>query len=126
MFYIIVQVSRFEILQGPALGSLCILCLEYEQGKRTAWAVHDLSILITMDSYSNTAVDPSDRNTEYFDIEISDSHSYIQPYDWELSTKSWKCCGFPKQIFLKTTKPVQAGSEVLVGYGRNYYIRHDL
>ena len=77
-------------------------------------------------SFANVAKHPSDRNTEYVYLPLSDKHRYTQPYDWEMTTKSWKSCGFSKRVFLKTTKSVEGEIEFFVGYGTGYYKRHDL
>jgi len=42
----------------------------------------------------------------------------------EKSTKSWGSTGVAKRIFLKTTKFVPPGEEIIVDYGVGYYGRH--
>ena len=39
----------------------------------------------------NASTDTRSRNAKYVYLELPDSKAYVQPYDWENSSKSWDC-----------------------------------
>jgi hypothetical protein len=75
-------------------------------------------------AFANASVKVHERNTEYAKLLIPDSHAYCQPYDFEQSTKSYGTA-FEWRIFLKATKFIPAGGEIIVHYGSQYYARHN-
>ena len=77
-------------------------------------------------SMTNTSTDARSRNTKYVYLELSDSKTYAQPYEWEISSKSWDCTSFMTRAFIVTTRDVKLGEEILVDYGPSYYKRHGL
>ena len=75
-------------------------------------------------SLVNASRNHQERNATHVLLDLPDSQSYIQPYDWEKSTKSWGSTSVSKRIFLKTTKFVPPDEEIIVDNGVGYYARH--
>jgi hypothetical protein len=75
-------------------------------------------------SLANASPNDNERNATFVPLDLPDSQSYIQPYDWEKSTKSWGSTSVLKRIFVKTTKFVPPDEEIIVDYGVGYYARH--
>ena len=70
---------------------------------------------------ANTSPDTAKRNVKFVELHFPESQSYVQPYDWERSSKSWGCAGFNVRVFIVTTKVVKRGEEIIVDYGETYY-----
>jgi hypothetical protein len=75
-------------------------------------------------SLANASPNDNERNATFVPLDLPDSQSYIQPYDWEKSTKSWGSTSVLKRIFVKTTKFVPPDEEIIVDYDVGYYARH--
>jgi hypothetical protein len=75
-------------------------------------------------SLENASRNRHERNATHVYLDLPDSKSYSQPYDWGKSTKSWGTTSVSKRIFLKTTRFVSPVEEIIVDYGSGYYARH--
>ena len=73
---------------------------------------------------ANVSTDARSRITKYVLLELPDSKSYTQSYDWESSSKSYDCTSFMTRAFIVTTRAVKGWEEILVDYGPLYYERH--